>query len=240
MHLFDSFFTFEGSLVESPPMDLIVFDFDGLILDTETVTFEAWSAIFRDHGAELPIQEWAKCVGTSYWAFDVEAYLEGQVGRPLDRKDLARRHRDLCQAALGPLQPRPGVLEYMEEARQLKIPIAVASSSDQDWVMGHLSRFEIADRFHSIRTADDVEKVKPDPELYQLTLTTMGVKPHRALAFEDSPNGIKAAKAAGLYCVAVPNPVTLQMPLNEADRLIGSMTDISLRELLHQIEMSQK
>ncbi len=221
-------------------MDLIVFDFDGLILDTETVTFEAWSAIFRDHGVRLPIHEWAKCVGTSYWAFDVEAYLEEQVGRTLDRKELNQRHRDLCREALGPLQPRPGVLDYMEEARKLKIPIALASSSDQNWVMGHLSRFEIADWFHSIRTADDVEKVKPDPELYQLTLTTMGVKPHRALAFEDSPNGVKAAKAAGLYCVAVPNSVTRQMPLNEADRLIDSMADISLRELLHQIEMSRK
>ena len=221
-------------------MDLIIFDFDGLILDTETVSFEAWSSIFRSHGAELPIEEWAKCVGTSYWAFDVATYLEQQVGKPLDRKKLNERHRDLCREALVPLQPRPGVLDYIEEARKLRIPIALASSSDQEWVMGHLSRFDIAELFHSIRTANDVEKVKPDPELYQLTLTTMGVKPHRALAFEDSPNGIKAAKAAGIYCVAVPNSVTRQMPLGEADRRIESMADISLRELLHQIEMSQK
>jgi HAD superfamily hydrolase (TIGR01509 family) len=221
-------------------MDLIIFDFDGLILDTETVSYEAWSSIFKSHGVELPIQEWAKCVGTSYWAFDVHAYLEQQVGRSLDRAELTQRHRDLCLVALAPLQPRPGVLDYLQEARNLKIPIALASSSNQDWVMSHLSRFEIADWFHSIRTADDVEKVKPDPELYQLTLTTMGVKPHRALAFEDSPNGIKAAKAAGIYCVAVPNSVTRQMPLGEADRRIESMADIRLRDLLHEIAMSQK
>ncbi len=70
----DPTFTFERPLLESSPMDLIIFDFDGLILDTETVSFEAWSSIFRSHGAELPIEEWAKCVGTSYWAFDVATY----------------------------------------------------------------------------------------------------------------------------------------------------------------------
>jgi putative hydrolase of the HAD superfamily len=85
-----------------------------------------------------------------------------------------------------------------------------------------------------------VEKVKPDPELYQLTLTTMGVKPHRAIAFEDSPNGIKAAKAAGIFTVAVPNSVTRQLPIEDADLRIESMADISLRELLHQIQISQK
>ena len=220
-------------------MDLIVFDFDGLILDTESVAFETWSSIYRSYGAELPIEEWAKCVGTTNWAFDVEGYLEERVGHRLDRAELNRRYHELGQAALKDLQPRPGVLDYMEEARTLKIPIAVASSSHQDWVLGHLSRFGIADRFHSIRTADDVQNVKPHPELYELTTTFMGVRPHRALAFEDSPHGVTAAKVAGLYCVAVPNPITRHFPLTHADRRIESMADIRLRDLLHQIEMSR-
>ncbi len=128
----------------------------------------------------------------------------------------------------------------MSEAQKLRLPIALASSSDQNWVMRNLSRLNLAEHFHSIRTSNDVEKVKPDPELYQLTLITMGVKPHRAVAFEDSPNGIKAAKAAGIFTVAVPNPVTRQLPIEEADLRIESMADITLRDLLHQIHMSQK
>ncbi|HXL72673.1 MAG TPA: HAD-IA family hydrolase, partial [bacterium] len=159
---------------------------------------------------------------------------------PIDVKEIARRHREEALKIIDSLEPRPGVLSYMSDAQKLRLPLALASSSDQNWVMSHLSRLNLAEHFHSIRTSNDVEKVKPDPELYQLTLTTMGVKPHRAVAFEDSPNGIKAAKAAGIFTVAVPNSVTRQLPIGEADLRIESMADISLRELLHQIEMSRK
>ncbi len=134
------------------------------------------------------------------------------------------------------MEPRPGVIEYLKEAQRERIALALASSSHQKWVMGHLSRLNLAECFHSIRTADDVQKVKPDPELYELTLTFMGVSPGRALAFEDSPNGVTAARAAGIYCVAVPNSVTKNLSLDHADERIESMGDIGLRELLHQIE----
>jgi HAD superfamily hydrolase (TIGR01509 family) len=221
-------------------MDLLIFDFDGLILDTETVSFQAWSEIFQSFGTTLPLSEWAACIGTHQGAFDVYEYLESRVNHPINRNEVHQRHEERLRSLIAALEPRPGVLSYLEEAKLLKIPIALASSSYPDWIMGHLSRFRIAENFHSIRTAADVERVKPDPELYQLTLTTMGVKPHRAVAFEDSPNGIKAAKAAGIFCVAVPNSVTCQLPVGEADLRIESMADITLRELLHQIEMSQK
>lgn len=217
-------------------MDLLIFDFDGLILDTETVIFGAWNEIFKSYGTDLPLTEWASCIGTSHHAFDVFAYLESKLGRPVDRKELADRHRRMIMERLAVMEPRPGVLDYLEEARKLRIALALASSSHQNWVMGHLSRLELAERFHSIRTADDVQNVKPDPELYDLTLTFMGVSPDRAIAFEDSPNGIRAAQAAGIYCVAVPNPVTRQLPLDHADYRIGSMADLSLRELIHNIE----
>ena len=221
-------------------MDLLIFDFDGLILDTETASYEVWSGIFQSYGATLPMTEWAACIGTTQGAFDVYAYLQSQVRQPIDVKEIARRHREEALKIIDSLEPRPGVLSYMSDAQKLRLPLALASSSDQKWVMSHLSRLNLAEHFHSIRTSNDVEKVKPDPELYQLTLTTMGVKPHRAVAFEDSPNGIKAAKAAGIFTVAVPNSVTRQLPIGEADLRIESMADISLRELLHQIEMSRK
>ncbi len=217
-------------------MDLLIFDFDGLILDTESAAYQNWTEIYLSHGAELPIAVWGQCIGTSHHAFNVYDYLEKQVGRPLDRAELKRIFRKREQELLTGLKPRPGVLEYLEEARKLKIALALASSSDQNWVMGHLSRLGLAEWFHSIRTADDVANVKPHPELYDLTLTFMGVSPEKAMAFEDSPNGIKAARAAGVYCVAVPNPVTRQLDLSHADDRIESMADLSLRELLHRIE----
>jgi HAD superfamily hydrolase (TIGR01509 family) len=223
-------------VLQSPAMDLLIFDFDGLILDTETVIFEAWNEIFQSFGQSLPLSEWASCIGTSHQAFDVFGYLETQLGRPLDRKQLAERHHRRIMERLETMEPRPGVIEYLKEAQRERIALALASSSHQKWVMGHLSRLNLAECFHSIRTADDVQRVKPDPELYELTLTFMGVSPGRAIAFEDSPNGVKAAQAAGIYCVAVPNSVTRNLPLDHADARIESMGDIGLRELLHQIE----
>lgn len=217
-------------------MDLLIFDFDGLILDTENAAYQAWTEIYASHGAELPLSKWALCVGTSYNAFDVHDYLESQVGKPLDRKELYDRQHQRAMELIIPMEPRPGVVEYLEEAHRLRIAVALASSSHQEWVMNHLSRLGLSDLFHSIRTANDVEHVKPHPELYQLTLTTMGVKPQRAIAFEDSPNGITAAQAAGVYCVAVPNEVTRHFPVGHADRRIESMKELSLRELLHQVE----
>lgn len=221
-------------------MDLLIFDFDGLILDTETVIYQAWTEIFASYGAELPLEAWSACVGTTIDAFDVYGYLESQIGHSVDREDVERRHHERAMELLMPLKPRAGVLDYLEEARQNRIPVALASSSNQDWIMGHLSRLGIADLFHSIRTSNDVDNVKPHPELYNLTLTTMGVAPHRAIAFEDSPNGIKAAKAAGVFCVAVPNTVTKTLPLSHADLRIDSMSDITLRELLHKVHTSRQ
>ncbi len=217
-------------------MDLLIFDFDGLILDTETAAFQAWTEIYKSHGTELLLSEWAVCIGTSNHAFDVYAHLESRVGKSLDREELKHRYGKRTKELVQDLKPRPGVVEYLNEAYNQRIALALASSSHQDWVMGHLSRLDLADRFHSIRCADDVEHVKPHPELYQLTLTTMGVKPHRALAFEDSPNGVKAANAAGVFCVAVPNSVTRNLPLDHADDRLESMSDISLRDLLHRVE----
>jgi HAD superfamily hydrolase (TIGR01509 family) len=217
-------------------MDLLIFDFDGLILDTETAAFQNWTEIYNSFGAQLPLSVWGQCIGTSHHAFNVYEHLESQVGRKLDRGELKKLYRKREKDLIQDLKPRPGVLEYLEEARKQKIAIAVASSSDQAWVVGHLSRLGLADLFHSIRCSDDVQNVKPHPELYELTLTFMGVSPDRAVAFEDSPNGIKAARAAGIYCVAVPNSVTRQLPLDHADDRIESMADLSLRDLLHRIE----
>jgi HAD superfamily hydrolase (TIGR01509 family) len=220
-------------------MDLLIFDFDGLILDTENAAYQAWTEIYESHGATLPLSKWALCIGTSYNAFDACDYLAAQTGKSLNREELYERQNLRAMELIAPMKPRPGVVEYLEEAHKLRIAVALASSSHQEWVMDHLSRLGLSDLFHSIRTANDVENVKPHPELYQLTLATMGVAPHRALAFEDSPNGIKAAQAAGIFCVAVPNTVTKHLPLDYADHRLESMSDVSLRELLHRVETAK-
>jgi beta-phosphoglucomutase-like phosphatase (HAD superfamily) len=221
-------------------MELLIFDFDGLILDTETAAFQLWNSVFQTYGTALPLSRWASRIGTSQQAFNVYDYLESKANQPINIKEVAVTYLEQLLKLIDVLEPRPGVLAYIEDAKSLGIPIALASSGHRDWVMNQLNRLNIADVFHCIRTADDVEKVKPDPEVYQTTLAAMGVKPREAIAFEDSPNDIKAAKAAGVFCVAVPNLVTQPLPLEEADLKIYSMEDISLRELLGKIKLSQK
>jgi HAD superfamily hydrolase (TIGR01509 family) len=113
--------------------------------------------------------------------------------------------------------------------------LAVASSSPRSWVGGHLERLGIIDHFDHLRCADDVRQVKPDPELYLAALAALGVAAHEAIALEDSPNGVLAAKRAGLFCVAVPNSLTRQMPLDHADRLVDSLADLPLQDLVDSI-----
>ncbi len=218
-------------------IEALVFDFDGLILDTEMPDYQAWRETYQTYGLEFPLDRWALRVGTVSSLFDPYEHLEQKLGQKLNRAEVLQkqRARNLELVALEKL--RPGVEEYLNEAYRMKLRVAVASSSTQDWVVGHLSRLEIADYFHSIRTRDDVDRVKPYPDLYDATLETLGIKPDEAVAFEDSPNGIKAAKAAGLYCVAVPNELTKQLDLDSAgaDLRIDSMAGKNLRQLVHEI-----
>jgi HAD superfamily hydrolase (TIGR01509 family) len=217
-------------------MKSLIFDFDGLILDTETVIFQAWEEIYASYGGKLSLGDWASCIGTSHHAFDVYADLEKKAGKLLPREEIKNRHQSRYQELLRDMKPRKGVLDYLKESNRLGLSLAVASSSHRDWVEGHLERLQLRDYFRVIRTADDVKQVKPHPELYLSALEALGEKPDEALAFEDSPNGIRAAQAAELFCVAVPNSVTIRLDLAHADHRIESMADLPLGELLERVE----
>jgi HAD superfamily hydrolase (TIGR01509 family) len=128
------------------------------------------------------------------------------------------------------------VQAYLAEARQMGLKIGMASSSPCRWVIGHLQRLELLEFFDTVRARDDVERVKPDPELFLTVLADLGAEPQEAVAFEDSPNGIQAAKAAGLLCVAVPNPVTRQYSLAQADLRLDSLADLPLQALIEKVE----
>lgn len=212
----------------------IVFDFDGLILDTELPEFQSWQEIYQAHGCTLPLAVWATCIGTTE-AFDPYAYLEEQLGRAIDREAVQLRQRQQCDALIAAQAVLPGVHDYIADARRLDLQLGVASSSSRAWVHGHLTRLELHQHFVCIACRDDVPRTKPDPALYQAALAALGVRPEEAIALEDSPNGILAAKRAGLFCVAVPNVLTRQLPLDHADLQIPSLAALPLSELLRTI-----
>ena len=130
----------------------------------------------------------------------------------------------------------PGVENYLADARRLGLRMAIASSSGSTWVMEHLERFGIYEHFDAIVSREDVTRTKPDPELYRVALQRLSVSPLESIAFEDSTNGIRAAKAANLFCVAVPNPLTADLDLGEADLQLASLEAASLSELIGRIE----
>lgn len=214
----------------------VIFDFDGLMVDTESIAFASWQEIFVEHGAEMPFDHWASLLGGSTAAFDPCAALEAQIGRPVDRDSVWTRRRARKQT-LGWQQPLlPGIEGYVERARELSLGLAVASSSDRAWVAGHLNRLGIIDRFDHIVTSDDVARVKPAPDLYLAALSKLGVAPDEAFALEDSANGTRAAQAAGLFCVVVPNAVTERLSLDHADLRLASLTEMPLDAIIAMVE----
>jgi putative hydrolase of the HAD superfamily len=218
----------------------LLFDFDGLLIDTETPSRLAYEELYREHGHELPLDKWATLVGTIGAEFDPDAHLEQLVGTPLDRERLAERlrarERELCDLE----DLRPGIEDYLAEAERLGLKTAIVSSSTRDWIARHLERLDRVNSWDAIVAADgDVERAKPQPTLYLDALDALGLQPHEAVAFEDSLNGIRAAKSAGILCVAVPNPITETFALDEADLLLGSLEELSLGELLERANGSQ-
>jgi HAD superfamily hydrolase (TIGR01509 family) len=213
------------------PLRALLFDFDGLILDTETPSFGSWRELYREHGQELTLERWSAAVGT-IGGFDPVAHLEELAG-PIDRETALPRRQardlELCDVE----ELRPGVLDYLEEARRRGLATSIVSSSSRPWVDRHLARLERTEHFDDIVTADgDLARAKPLPVLYLEALERLGVGASEAVAFEDSPNGVRAAKAAGLFCVAVPNSVTASLGLDQADLVVASLAELELDDLV--------
>lgn len=198
-----------------------------MILDTEGPGFRAWTDLYASHGCALPFDKYSACIGT-IGGFDLHAYLEEQTGRSFDREDLEKDCNARWLAFMEEQPLMPGITACISSAKQRGVKLAIASSSTENWVANNLRRFNLLEQFDAICTRDYVTAVKPDPSLYLLALERLGVEAVDAIAFEDSPPGILAAKRAGLYCIAVPNALTKDLPLNLADRRLRSLEEFSL------------
>jgi HAD superfamily hydrolase (TIGR01509 family) len=212
-------------------VEALVFDFDGLLMDTETTLLDSWRAEWHHHGLRLD-----EATFFAEHGGDVTeqryALLAAAVGPGYDRvASHARRiaHRDALHADLG---LAPGIRDWLDEAPVAGLRLAVASSSPRSWVHGHLSRSGDLSRFEVVAGGDEVTAHKPDPAVYELALRRLGVRPDRAVAFEDTPHGVAAAKGAGLRCVAVPNPFADGSRFAAADLVLPSAALAALTEVL--------
>ena len=223
--------------VRSQLLKAVVFDFDGLILDTEEPVYRSWLEVYQAHGEDLPFDRWIEIVGSSTAAFDPKRHLEERLGRALTQDVLDRRieHRTAMVLA----QPiLPGVVALAEAARNAGLRVGVASSSTSQWVKGHLERLGILDRFDCVRCRDDVANVKPAPDLYLAVAACLDVQAEEAVAIEDSPNGIASAKAAGMWCVAVPNGITAGLDLSHADVVLATLEGVTPPDVARKIGLT--
>lgn len=214
-----------------------MFDFDGLILDTEEPVYRSWLEVYEEHGEQLPFDKWVQIVGSTTIEFHPQTHLETRLGRPLAKEVLERRVGRRTELVLAQ-KLLPGVVQHLQEAGAAGIKLGVASSSSSEWVRGHLERLGILELFDCVRCRDDVAKVKPEPDLYVAVLDCLGVNPADAVAIEDSPNGIAAAKRAGMRCVAIPNSITQQLDFTHADVVLNSLAEVTLAELMARLEPS--
>jgi HAD superfamily hydrolase (TIGR01509 family) len=213
----------------------LIFDFDGLILNTEETEYAAWEEIFQSHGGHLPVEDWALSMGIPADEFDVIGLFERQTGQSCDGVALKAQAHQRFHELLALEAARPGVEEYLRMARSIDLGVALATSSGLSWVEGHLKRMGLWDYFDVVCTCEDVARVKPDSELFQLAAARLNLKPQETIVFEDSPNGILAAKAAGCYTIAVPHNLSNLNGTNPPDRIIQSMADMPLAALVAEV-----
>ncbi|WP_139185074.1 HAD family phosphatase [Psychrobacillus sp. OK028] len=213
----------------------VIFDFDGLIVDTESTWYEAFKEVFwESHHISLDLIGYSHCIGTGN---DVLYTYFREIAGDLVNCELIEEYATLrYEEKMGVPVLREGVKEYLDEAKQSNMKIALASSSSKQWVHTYLERLNIIDYFEVINTKDDVIKIKPDPELYHKTLMDLGLSPKETIVFEDSLNGLSAAKQAGIRCIIVPNNVTRNLKFENFDARIDSMAEITLSDLLKNLE----
>ncbi|HEY3542831.1 MAG TPA: HAD family phosphatase [Gaiellaceae bacterium] len=222
------------------PIRAFLFDFDGLILDTETASRAGWRWLFEQHGHELPDDLWITVVGT-HSSWDIWGHLEELIGEPLDRDAWNEQRYAHELSLLEAERLRPGILDYFTYAQQHGLKRAIVSSSSRRWIDMHLQRLEQAVGWDAILTADrDAGRAKPNPTMYLEALDLLGVDADEAVVFEDSPNGVAAGKAAGIFVVGVPNDVTREVGLDAADLVVDSLADLPPAELLQRADAGRR
>ncbi len=216
----------------------LIFDFDGLMIDTEMADYQAWRETYQDYGLNYPLEDFQKIIG-KYTQIPVPLDDLDRLKGPLDRESVdSRRMLRSVELALG--QPiLPGVLDTIEAAHRLGLKVAIASSSPRSWLDRFLEPRDLTRHFDTILTGDVVSQVKPDPELFNTTIHKLAVQPGETLILEDSVNGLKAARAAGIRCIIIPSSLTRGMDFQGADLVLDSLQSMSLDHLIARFDHAE-
>ena len=217
-------------------LDAIVFDLDGLIVDTESVVQNVWRSIFEWHDCSFTEEEWSHAVGGEGDFRPLEALNERSRVPVVGVADLLQNIKLQIEVRLEGIAPLPGVVSWMEEARQLGVRVGVASNSPREWVEARLNQVGVRQLIDTVSCRDESERAKPAPDIYLKACFRLGTAPHRSVAVEDSRTGVAAAKSAGLRCIAVPNRLTRHHDLSAADLIVNSLASVDFVEAIERID----
>jgi len=212
----------------------LVFDFDGLILDNETAEHQAWQEIYAEFGTELPLERWAESIAAPSSGWSPHEQLESQLGELVDRGRLSAQVTRRAAELLAARSILPGVADFIACARRRAMALGLVSSRRRARVESHLDRLGLAGEFDAVLCREDALHVKPAPDLHLSICSTLRAEPDESIAIEDSPDGIRAAKAAGLYCVSVPNALTRNLSMDMADLALVSLATASLDDVIER------
>ncbi|MGV8027258.1 MAG: HAD family hydrolase [Anaerolineaceae bacterium] len=214
----------------------LIFDFDGLILDTETAEVHIWEKVFQQFGLVFPIDRYLQYVGHATDNQFVQNFMYDLGLSNAQIESALIEYEHLFSSSDFFNTPREGIREFIRSGKENGFHLGIASNSYANWVVGHLRNLKLEQFFNPICTREAVSNSKPDPEIYNLVLKNWNFSSQEVLAFEDSPNGIQAAKNAGIFCVAVPNPLTINMDISRGDLIFHSFTEMNLHEIIRVFE----
>ena len=208
------------------PFRALLFDFDGLIVDTEWPIYNAWRQTFHDHGHSLPLEIFTQCIGTDFDTWSPKTHLEELTGDHIDWHLLDNARQARIETELVGATAMEGIPKAVKAAKAAGLKVAVVSSSSHRWVDGWLEKVGLFKQFDTTGCRDDAERIKPAPDLYLVAARQLALEPATCLVIEDSVNGIKAAKSAGMPSVAIPNRVTAGCDFSLADRVLKSAAEL--------------
>lgn len=202
--------------------EAILFDFDGTLVDTEWAIYQAWVRTFQRFGQELPIEVYVQCIGSDFETWSPQTHLEELTGDAFDWPKLAAERQIEIEAELSEQGPVEGTRELLT-ALAGETRLAVVSSSSHRWVDGWLERLNLDSFFEEVICRGDAPRIKPAPDLYLAAAQALAIDPKGCLVIEDSLNGVRSAKSAGMTAYAVPNRITTVSDFSEADAVFETL-----------------
>jgi len=219
-----------------PTIKGIIFDFDGLIIDSESAVFQTWQKLYSSYGLELKMEDWADIIGRSDQDRDPMVALAHTAGKRFKEDEARKKFNKILAEEMEKTEVIPGVREVIAEAVTAGLKLGIASSSSRRWVEEHLQRNQLREYFNVIVCSDDVETAKPNPKIYMLAVQELALNHRQVVVFEDSPIGVLAAKRANLFCIAVPNQMTKSLSFeldgHRPDMKMNTLTEFHLGRFL--------